>query len=67
MNKPALGMELKYAKNAVTALNQIKDKNYVQALKDYEGDLILVGISYDKDTRCHECAIERLIKQGNFF
>ena len=32
-----------------TAIQQIKDRHYPDALKDFEGDILLVGISYDKD------------------
>lgn len=60
--KPALVIELKYDKSADTALRQIKDRKYAQALEGYSGDILLVGISYDKDNRNkpHSCVIERL-------
>jgi len=31
----------------------------VHALKDYVGEVVLVGINYDKKTKKHECVIER--------
>ena len=55
---PALLVELKWNKKASTALQQIKEKKYVQAVSDYTGKILLVGISYDKKTKEHECIIE---------
>lgn len=51
-------VELKWNKSAVTAIKQIKEKNYPESLKGYEGKVILVGINYDKKTRKHTCKIE---------
>ena len=28
-------------------------------IKDYHGNLLLAGINYDKQTKCHSCVIER--------
>lgn len=56
---PALLVELKWNKKAETALRQIKDKKYVQAVAGYTGDILLVGISYDKKSKEHECLIEK--------
>lgn len=56
---PAMILELKWDKSAEGAISQIKDKRYVDALKEYKGDLLLVGISYDKKTRVHQCRIEK--------
>ena len=42
-----------------TAIKQIKDKNYSDTVKQYNGDILLVGISYDKKTKKHECVIEK--------
>ena len=58
---PALLVELKWNKKATTALQQIKDKNYVQAVAGYIGNILLVGISYDKKSKEHECIIEEYI------
>ncbi|MCD8083661.1 MAG: ATP-binding protein [Clostridiales bacterium] len=57
-NFPALIVELKYDKNADTAIQQIKERRYDGKLKEYFGDLIMVGINYDKDTKKHTCLIE---------
>ena len=60
--KPALVVELKWDKGAMAAIRQIKEKGYAGALADYAGELLLVGISYDRRTRRHEARIERLEK-----
>ena len=31
----------------------------MEALKDYKGNLLLVGINYDKKTKEHQCVIEK--------
>lgn len=64
-NKPALVVELKYGKPAGTALQQIKDRHYMQALEGYTGEILLVGISYNRDDKekPHSCVIERI--KGN--
>ena len=59
VNKPALLIELKYDKSAQTAITQIKEKNYLQFFKNYKGEVLLVGINYSKDTKTHQCIIER--------
>ncbi len=58
-------VELKYNKDADTAIRQIKENRYDGALKDYAGNMLLVGISYDKDVKGedakrHSCVIERV-------
>ena len=52
-------IELKKDRNAQGAIDQIKQKNYVKALEDYKGNLLLVGINYDKDKK-HTCIIEKV-------
>ncbi len=61
-NKPALVVELKYDKSADTALRQIKDRRYAQALEGYVGEVVLVGVNYDRDSKDkpHSCVIERV-------
>ena len=59
VNKPALLIELKFDKSALTTVTQIKEKNYLQFFKDYKGEVLLVGINYSKDTKTHQCIIER--------
>lgn len=62
--KPALVVELKYDKTAAAAIQQIKDRHYTQALEGYSGELLLVGINYDKENKDkpHSCVIEKLLK-----
>ena len=58
--KPALVIELKYDQSADTAISQIKQKNYPAKVAEYTGDILLVGINYDKATKQHTCKIERM-------
>ena len=64
-NMPALVIELKWNSSAETAIQQIKNRNYPTALKDYGGDILLVGISYNKDVpvdqRKYSCRIEKAV------
>ena len=60
---PALIVELKWNKNAQTALQQIKEKNYPESIKQYTGDILLVGVNYDNKTKKHQCLIESYEKQ----
>mgnify|MGYP004517972567 FL=1 len=56
---PALVVELKWNQNTTTALQQIKDKKYPESILDYTGEILLVGINYDKTSKEHQCRIER--------
>ena len=60
---PALVIELKYDKDTQAAISQIKKRNYPQQIAEYTGDILLVGINYDKNTKHHECQIERWRKE----
>ena len=60
--KPALVIELKFNHTADTAIDQIKRKEYPAKIAEYTGDLLLVGINYDKETKQHACKIERMVK-----
>ena len=69
MDYPALVVELKWNKDVKTAINQIKDRQYPQSVLQYPqsvlqytGNILLVGINYDKKTKVHECIIEELVK-----
>ena len=63
LDKPAVVIELKWDKSAAGALAQIKEKRYGSALQDYTGNLLLVGINYDKTAKKHECLIEKVEKR----
>ncbi len=60
---PALVIELKWNKTAEGAIRQIKDRHYPEVIRRYGGDILLVGINYDKDAsagiRKHTCLIEK--------
>lgn len=58
-SKPALILELKWDKSADGAISQIKNKKYVSALKEYRGDILLVGINYERKSKKHPCRIEK--------
>ncbi len=68
VDKPAIIVELKWNKSAETAIEQIKDRQYVDSLKDYTGKVVLVGINYDADNdgdgeyKKHECRITTFFK-----
>ena len=59
VNKPAMVVELKFNNTADTAIDQIKRKEYPSKIAEYTGDILLVGINYDKETKRHECVIEK--------
>lgn len=60
--QPALVLELKYDHSAETAIAQIHNNHYGDSLKDFIGEVVLVGINYNKKTKLHECKIERITK-----
>ncbi len=57
-NKPAMIVELKWDKTVTGAITQIKEKRYVKALEQYGGEVLLVGVNYNKASKKHECMIE---------
>lgn len=50
--------QLKFNHSADTAIDQIKRKEYPAKIADYTGDILLVGINYDKESKQHTCKIE---------
>lgn len=60
---PALVIELKWNKTARGAVDQIKARHYPEAIKNYGGEILLVGINYNKNApagkRKHTCIIEK--------
>ena len=56
---PALVIELKKDKSEGKAINEIKEKRYFSGLELYKGNILLVGINYDSNTKEHKCVIER--------
>lgn len=59
---PAFIVELKCDHSAEEAVEQIRNKNYTDCLKDYIGEVLLVGINYDKKSKKHTCRIEKVQK-----
>lgn len=57
---PALIIELKWNKSSEGALRQIKERDYPAVLKDYGGEIVMVGIGYDAKKKEHSCVIERI-------
>ena len=53
-------VELKWNQTAEGAIKQIKEKNYPSLISEYTGDILLVGINYDEDTKKHSCKIEKI-------
>ena len=58
-NLPAMIVELKWNKSGEEAISQIENRNYQAVFKGYGGDVVLVGVSYDVETKEHCCRIER--------
>ena len=56
-------VELKWDQSAQGAVRQIRQNRYVEALKDYQGKILLVGINYNKKTKKHQCIIEDYLKK----
>ena len=45
-------------RNCKTALQQIKDKQHPESVLNYTGNILLVGINYDKESKQYQCLIE---------
>ena len=59
-SKPAFIIELKKDSTPEEALKQIKEKRYPLALKDYTGQKLAVGITYDSKQKQHHVKIEEI-------
>lgn len=61
---PALVIELKWNESAEGAISQILKKKYPESLENFGNEIVLVGISYDKDApggdKSHHCRIVKL-------
>ncbi|MCF0196317.1 MAG: PD-(D/E)XK nuclease domain-containing protein, partial [Bacteroidaceae bacterium] len=62
VDKPAIVLELKYQQDVEAAIDQIKRKEYIGKVEQYTGDILLVGINYDKKEKRHSCIIETVAK-----
>ena len=58
---PPILVELKYNKDADSAIKQIHERRYTGALKAVDDEIIVVGVNYDPKTKVHECVIERVV------
>ena len=61
-DKPAIVIELKWNKSANTAIQQIINQQYTNALANYQGTILLAGVNYSKKTRKHQCKIVEITK-----
>ena len=59
VDSPALVIELKVNKDADSAIDQIRRKEYTAKVEEYADRLLLVGINYDRETKLHTCRIEK--------
>ena len=61
---PAVLVELKWNKDADTAIKQIYQRKYPAAFENYNGEIVLAGVNYNKKSKdkMHECRIERVMK-----
>ena len=62
VSKPAIVIELKNNETPSKAIAQIKERHYTDKVAEYTGDILLVGISYDSETKEHRCQIEKCTK-----
>ena len=60
INSPAIALELKYNHDVDAAIDQIHRKKYPAKVAEYTGNLLLVGINYDKEAKTHQCKIEKV-------
>ena len=60
VDSPAIVLELKYNKDADSAIDQIHRKQSPAKVAQHTGNLLLVGINYDRGQKTHECHIEKM-------
>ena len=54
--------ELKVNRDADAAIDQIRRKQYPTKILEYSGEILLVSINYNRETKEHSCQIERFTK-----
>jgi hypothetical protein len=59
---PALVVELKWDKPVESAIAQIKDRGYCKPLEGIGVPVLLIGVTYDADTKEHTCVIEEWVR-----
>ena len=55
--RPAIVIELKWNQPVTAAIEQIKQRNYPEAVRRFTDNILLVGITYDEKTKRHQCSI----------
>ena len=67
VSEPCIILELKVDSSPEEAIQQIRDKDYILCFRgklgenrNYTGKILGVGISYDRETKEHQCKIEIL-------
>ena len=60
VDSPAIVVELKYNRDADSAIAQIHRRQYPDKVAQYAGSLLLVGFNYDREHKTHDCRIELL-------
>ena len=61
IDSPAIIIELKYDKAVDTAIEQIKRRQYPAKVAQYVDNLLLVGVTYERESKLHRCRIERSV------
>ena len=68
VQKPVIIMELKKDGEPSTAIEQIKTRNYAHAFRYHSGrEAVLVGVTYDAESKQHRCLIERVENYRDVF
>ena len=62
VGRPALVVELKWNRSVSGAIQQIRDRQYASWIEGYTGDILLIGVNYDRESKTHECVIEEYRK-----
>ena len=62
-DKPPLLVELKWNRSAASAIRQVLNKEYPEALRGFCGKIQLVGVSYDPKKKKHTCTIQTYMVQ----
>ena len=62
VGRPALVVELKWNRSVSGAIQQIRDRQYASWIEGYTGDILLIGVNYDRESKTHECIIEEYRK-----
>ncbi len=61
LNYPAFVLELKMNKSTNTAMQQIEQRKYGSDLLHYRGNMLLIAVSYDADSKEHTCQIKPFV------